>query len=166
MGELFTIKSLAFDGQLKRSWQCELLEREGSRLNFLGVFDFDITHEHLGRIARGTYSYEYYWLERCYNVFRFHEPDGAFRNYYCNINLPPQLGPSVLEYVDLDIDIIVDGEGRITILDEVEFETNSRIYSYDGSLRSRVSGAVEELLGLINERRFPFDYLKLAQQNG
>ncbi len=165
MGEIFTINSRGFDGRIKRSWQCELLKRSGPQLEFLGSFDRDVSHAHLGQISKGTYSFEFYWLDKCYNVFRFHEPDGTFRNFYCNINLPPALGHRVLEYIDLDIDIVVDAAGNISVLDEDEFEANSGAYNYGKELIVSAREAVDSLLGMIERRDFPFDILKLPQQN-
>ena len=165
MGETYTIYSLWTDGRIKRSWQCELLKRNGPQLEFLGVFDLDVSHAHLGQISKGTFSFEFYWLDKCYNVFRFHEPDGTFRNFYCNINMPPVLGDGVLEYIDLDIDIVVDPAGNVSILDEDEFEENSRAYNYEKELIVSARDAVDSLLGMIERRDFPFDLLKLPQQN-
>jgi len=165
LGETYTINSLGIDGRIKRTWQGELLKCEGLRLEFLGLFDRDVGHAHLGQISKGTYSFEFYWLDKCYNVFRFHEPDGTFRNFYCNINLPPLLGNRVLEYIDLDIDIVVGPAGNISILDEDEFEANSRAHNYDKELIIRARDAMNSLLGMIERRDFPFDLLKLPQQN-
>ena len=64
---------------------------------FLGVFDLEVEHPDLGIIRRGTVSYEYYWLDQWYNVFRFENPDGPLRNYYCNVNMPPVFANNVLD---------------------------------------------------------------------
>jgi len=71
-----TINSRKFDGKIHRSWQAESIAQKDSLLIFVGEFDKEVKHSHLGVIRRGTISYEYYWLDRWYNVFRFHEPDG------------------------------------------------------------------------------------------
>src|SRR5215210_5537237 len=87
--DLWTINSRKYDQSIRRSWQCRLLQQSGRLFVFEGVFDLDVQHDDLGIIRRGSVSYEYYWLDRWYNVFRFHEPEGQLRNYYCNINTPP-----------------------------------------------------------------------------
>ena len=84
-----TINSRKYDQTIRRSWRAELIETTGSMLVFIGKFEFDVEHTDLGFIPRGTVSYEYYWLDRWYNIFRFLLPDGRLRNYYCNINMPP-----------------------------------------------------------------------------
>ena len=74
ISKAITINSRKYDGRLHRSWQATLTEQSTSLLKFVGEFDQEIKHQHIGVIRRGTVSYEYYWLERWYNVFRFHEP--------------------------------------------------------------------------------------------
>jgi len=123
----------------------------------IGEFETGVAHPDLGVIDRGTISYEYYWLDRWYNVFRFHEPHGEFRNYYCNINLPPTFENGILDYVDLDIDLLVDRQGRVKILDVDEFERNARLFSIPDTVCRSAKLAVDELITLIEKRNFPFD---------
>ena len=125
---------------------------------FVGEFENDVSHSHLGLIRRGTISYEYYWLDRWYNVFRFHEPDGNFRNYYCNINMPPTYQNNVLDYVDLDIDVLVRDDLSLKMLDEDEYRRNSEVFNYPDELKASVERSLEELLNLIRNREFPFNY--------
>jgi len=125
---------------------------------FVGEFENDVSHSHLGLIRRGTISYEYYWLDRWYNVFRFQEPDGNFRNYYCNINMPPTYQNNVLDYVDLDIDVLVRDDLSLKMLDEDEYRRNSEVFTYPDELKASVERSLEELLNLIRNREFPFNY--------
>ena len=151
-----TINARKYDRRIQRSWQADLLVRKDSLLVFLGVFDREVIHQDLGVIRRGTISYEYYWLERWYNVFRFHEPEGELRNFYCNINMPPVFEDSVLDYVDLDIDLLVRKDFTYTILDETDYLENSRRYGYPENFKERVDSSVKELRQMIKSREFPF----------
>ncbi|MFN2498858.1 MAG: DUF402 domain-containing protein [Pyrinomonadaceae bacterium] len=121
-----------------------------------GQFDSEIEHDLIGTIASGTHSLEYYWLDRWYNVFRFSQPDGELRNYYCNINVPPTFDGKLLSYVDLDLDILVAPDFSYQILDAEEFERNAELYRYDDKVRANAKIAVEELVGMIEKRAFPF----------
>lgn len=152
-----TINARKFDGSLHRSWKADLLDSEGPLLTFLGRFEFDVSHPELGFIRRGTYSYEYYWLDRWYNVFRFHEPEGTFRNFYCNINKPPVFDGATLDYVDLDIDLLVVPGRTTRVLDREEFELNAEKYSYPGDVKNNAALALRELSSLIDRKHFPFD---------
>lgn len=130
---------------------------------FVGEFDTEIDHPQLGNIKRGTISYEYYWTDRWYNVFRFHEPDGELRNFYCNINMPPRFDNGTLAYVDLDIDLLVWKDFSIELLDMDEFEENAGKFGYPDELRAKAYEALADLKTLIEKREFPFDQ-KQAEQ--
>lgn len=156
--QLVTIQSLKYDRSCHRKWTAKFIASSGSLLEFVGEFENEVSHPHLGIIRPGTISYEYYWLDRWYNVFRFHEPVGTLRNYYCNVNMPPVYMNNVLEYVDLDIDIVVWRDHSYEVLDLDEFEENAVKFGYGGSLKIRAYDVVEELKRLIETREFPFDH--------
>jgi len=153
-----TVNSRKFDGEIHRSWLAQFIGEKDSLLKFVGEFEKEITHPHLGVIRRKTVSYEFYWLDRWYNVFRFHEPDGNLRNFYCNLNTPPSFDDQVLDYVDLDVDVIVWRDFTYEILDLDEFEVNAEKYSYSNDLRMKVETALIELISMIENKTFPFDY--------
>lgn len=158
MTQTITVRSRDFTGTAGKTWEAELLSQDDDLLVLRGIFDRRIVHSDLGVIDAGTISYEYYWLDRWYNVFRFHHPDGRFRNYYCNINMPPRLSNGALDYVDLDLDILVDADGSYRILDEIEFALNTVKHGYPAELIHEVANAVKELESLIEHREFPFDF--------
>lgn len=120
-------------------------------------FDREIQHELLGTIVSGTISIEYYWLNRWYNIFRFAEPSGKLRSYYCNINVPPTFDGQVLSYVDLDVDILVESNFSYRVVDREDFEHNAVRFGYPNSVRLNAEKALNELIGLIESRAFPFN---------
>ena len=156
--KIVTINSHKFDGEIYRSWKCELISASNKQLLFVGIFEKEVSHEHLGFIRRGTISYEFYWFDRWYNIFRFHEPDGSLRNFYCNVNLPPTFENGVLDYIDLDIDVLVWKDFSYQILDIDEFEQSAKNFSYTDELRENVQNALAELISKIENKLFPFDY--------
>ncbi len=153
--DLVTINSRKYDRSISRSWQCSLLEQNQNLLIFVGIFDEDVSHPHLGTIKRGTISYELYRLDCWYNIFCFYEPDGTFRNYYCNINMPPVVEKGVLDFVDLDIDVIVWPDYRFEIIDESEYEQNSLRFLYPEYVRAKASEALADLISIIKNRQLP-----------
>lgn len=155
-GEVLVI-SRSYDLSVRRSWKALLTAWVPPLIELVGEFDRDVEHPELGLISQGTVSHEYYWLDRWYNVFRFHEPDGRFRNYYCNVNMPPKLEDGVLDYVDLEIDIVVWPGGRRDVLDRADFETSAKRFDFTDDLKTRVERALNEMLDMIGRREFPFD---------
>lgn len=151
-----TINSRKFNGQIHRSWKADFIEKQDSLLIFVGEFEEEVRHSKLGVIRRGTISYEYYWLDRWYNIFKFHEPEGRLRNFYCNLNMPPEFQNNVLDYIDLELDVLVSKDFDVEILDREEFEDNSNLFGYSEDLIAKTYETLQELLKIIENRAFPF----------
>lgn len=153
-----TVRACKYDGAEHRRWEAKVLRREDSLLVLDAQFETEVRHPLLGIIERGTASIEYYWLDRWYNVFRFLEPDGRLRNYYCNVNVPPVYDGSVLSFVDLDMDILVAPDLSYKILDEDEFAANAVRYDYPAEVSRSAHRALDELRAMIEARVFPFNH--------
>lgn len=154
---MIIVRACKYDGVEHRTWPARVLRQEGPLLVLDATFDEEITHELLGTIAVGTTSVEYYWLDRWYNIFRFAQPSGALRSYYCNVNVPPTFDGQVLRYIDLDIDILVEPDFSYRIVDLEDFERNALRYGYSEALQQRARQALKELVALIESRAFPFN---------
>ena len=137
-GEVFTVNSRKYDFSLRRSWNARLKERTDEYVLLDGVFEFEVEHTDLGAIAKGTRSIETFFFDRWYNYFVFYEPAGVLRNHYINISMPPRVSDDAVDYIDLDIDIIVWPDGRTEVLDEAEFDENSIIYGYPSDVVEKV----------------------------
>ena len=146
-----------YDGREHRRWHARVAKHEGSLLILDAVFEEEIEHELLGTIALGTVSTEYYWLDRWYNVFRFSDQSCRLKNFYCNVNQPPSFDGSVLSYIDLDMDVFVAPDLTYKVLDVEDFEENARRYAYPEEVQANARRAVEELIGLIETKAFPFN---------
>jgi uncharacterized protein len=155
--EPITVITRKYDGTEHRRWAATLLRQEGSLLTLDAKFAEEVRHDLLGTIELGTLSLEYYWLDRWYNVFRFSEPSGKLRNYYCNVNVPPTFDGSMLSYIDLDIDILVEADLSYRVLDLEEFEENAVRYRYPDEVKQNAQRALSELITLIDGRQFPFN---------
>ena len=152
------VRACKYDGSEHRRWTAQLVKQEGALIVLDAKFPEEIIHDSLGTIAAGTHSLEYYWLDRWYNIFRFAQPNGELRNYYCNVNVPPTFDGETLSYVDLDLDILVAPDLSYRILDIVDFERNTEEYCYPSALQANARQAVDELVRLIETRQFPFNH--------
>jgi protein associated with RNAse G/E len=155
-GKSILVRTYKYDGSEHRSWPAQVLRQEGSLIVLDAKFPDEVVHDLLGTIAGGTHSLEYYWLDRWYNVFRFAQPNGELRNYYCNVNVPPTFDGESLSYVDLDLDILVEPDFSYQILDVEDFETNTQRYGYSAEVQTNARRAVDELVRIIQTRQFPF----------
>jgi protein associated with RNAse G/E len=151
-----SVRVFKYDGVEHRRWAATLLRQEDSLLVLDAKFEEEVRHDLLGTIELGTLSLEYYWLDRWYNVFRFSDPSGKLRNYYCNVNVPPKFDGTILSYVDLDIDILVAADLSYRVLDLEEFEENAVRFGYSDEIRQNAQSALSELETLIERHRFPF----------
>ena len=68
-----------------------------------------------------------------------------------------------MDFIDLDIDVLVWKDLTFEILDLDEYRENSVKFGYSAELKSKVENALSELLHLIEMREFPFD--KIDQSN-
>jgi uncharacterized protein len=139
-----------------RTWPAEIVQQQGPLIVLDARFSDEIQHELLGTISCGTISQEYYWLDRWFNIFRFAQPSGELRNYYCNVNVPPLFEGHALTYIDLDIDILVQPDFSYRIVDLDEFEHNANLYHYPELIRQNAAQAMETLVQMIEMRTFPF----------
>lgn len=155
--ETITVCTYKYDGTEHRRWHGRLAGRQKSLLTLYATFDKEVRHSLLGIIKSGTISIEFYWLDRWYNIFRFHQPTGELLNYYCNINVPPVFHQNVLSYIDLDIDVLVAPDFSYSILDEDEFAANASHFKYSLEVQRRSYQALEQLVTLIESRQFPFN---------
>jgi protein associated with RNAse G/E len=146
-----------YDGTEHKRWAARVVKQTDSLVMLDGVFDDEIEHDLIGTIASGTISTEYYWLNRWYNVFRFCDQGGTLKNFYCNVHMPPTFDGQVLNYVDLDIDVLVKPDFSYQVLDLEDFEDNARLYDYPLEVRENAHAALAELIRLIDSRSFPFD---------
>jgi len=153
---MITVRAHKYDGSEHRRWKARVLRQEGPLLVLDATFDQEIKHDLLGTIASGTSSIEYYWLDRWYNVFRFADPSGTLRSYYCNVNVPPEFDGQVLSYIDLDIDILVEPDLTYRVVDLEDFEQNAKLFGYSEDVKTKARQALRRLIELIESRAFPF----------
>ncbi len=156
----YTVNALKYDGTIHRSWQAQVIGQTSDLIELVGTFDKEVVHTRIGVIKRATVSYEFFWLDRWYNIFRFHEPDGSLRNFYCNIGFPPRIDSDSVSYVDLDIDILVWKDYSFEILDMEEFESNSLLFNYPKNVIEKCLHTIQELKSMIINRQMPFDYVE------
>lgn len=143
------IRALKYDRSLHREWTAVLLSLDGDSVTLQGVFREAVSHPFLGEIQAGTVSIEHYWAGEWYNVFCFYNPDGTFRNYYCNITMPPEISPELIQFIDLDLDVVAAPNSQPLVFDEDEFRLNSVRFRYPEEVIGQAYEALEALRHLM-----------------
>lgn len=152
---IVTINARKYDGHIRRSWKGGLIHESQDLLILVGKFHEEVKHNDLGNIRAGTVSFEHFWFDRWYNVFRFHEPDGKLKAYYANIAMPPTFENGIIDYVDLDIDVVVWPDRRVEILDRDDFENNKVKYGYSKDVIQQAEKGLTKVLAIIESNGLP-----------
>jgi protein associated with RNAse G/E len=122
-----------------------------------------------GKLHRGTHhSMGVLYPDRDYNLILFWTADWTFDAYYVNIALPTRWDGEVVDYIDLDLDVlwlteqtprVQNGlkQAGVYILDRDEYEERKIAYNYPPELMERAEAALHEVIAQIEARAFPFD---------
>lgn len=70
--------------------------------------------------------------------------------------MPPSFDGEILSYTDLDIDVLVKPDFTYQVLDLEDFERHAALYQYPEEVKANTRRALNELIGLIESRAFPF----------
>lgn len=155
VGAEITVNSRKYDGRVRRTWKGGLVSRSDELIVLVGRFDQDVEHSDLGFISSGTVSFEYFWPGRWHNIFRFHEPDGTLKAWYCNVAMPPTFDGVILDFIDLDIDVVVWPDMRYEVLDRDDFERNAEKYRYPDEIKASAEHALVGLIEMIENGDLP-----------
>lgn len=110
-----------------------------------------------------TTTIEYFPTGRWYNIVSFFDPDsGALRQHFCNAIAPAVWDGHALSYVDLDLDLVVNANGDVSVEDLDDFRCHARAWRYPAAVRHGALAALRELRALALCRRPPFTAAPLA----
>ncbi|HET8630713.1 MAG TPA: DUF402 domain-containing protein [Thermomicrobiales bacterium] len=109
------------------------------------------------RLATTTLEYFPRAPGHWYNVVSFFDTgSGALERHFCNILAPWRWDGATLEYVDLDLDLVVAPDGALTIEDCADFRRHARAWRYPAALRRGALAALRELRRLAASGHPPF----------
>lgn len=101
----------------------------------------------------GDHFREYFYTDRCFNIFAIAAANGQRKGWYCNVALPAQISEERVEQVDLLLDVWVKPNGEVLLLDEDEFAAEMTLTA---SQRHEAQQGLAALLALIRARHEPF----------
>jgi protein associated with RNAse G/E len=149
-----------YDGSYHRRWPARFVMQKGPL--YLLAFDEgeligrgpdpdDDPHAYPARFGGDVYLFE----DRWYNVSRM--PRDGRTWYYVNIATPVEFDGEFFSTIDLDLDISWYTDADPEVLDEDEFLAHGEAMRYPADVVAHARAAVDEVLGLIRRRAFPFD---------
>jgi protein associated with RNAse G/E len=123
-GSPIHVRKLRPDGSQAFAWEGVVLRCDDSGIVLRAAFNVDLVDLGFTTFRRGDEFVEFYFWDRCYNVFQISAPDGALKGWYANVGLPAQLRSDAAElaYVDLALDVWVHPNGEYLVLDQEEFD--------------------------------------------
>ena len=71
--------------------------------------------------------------------------------------MPPIFQDDVVDYIDLDIDVVVWPDLSYQVLDREEFVINADRFNYPDDVRDRVSESLAAILDMVSAGRSVFD---------
>lgn len=103
------------DGRVLR-YRCVALQMSPERavLLYRTVRPADVGGVH---VPAGSVSYGVYWADRPYNVYHFVGAAGTTLAYYCNAATDTRIAADVVDWVDLEADVVITPDGRARVLD-------------------------------------------------
>ena len=116
MSRIVTINSRDLNGEIRKSWNAELIEQHEGLITLMGVFESEIHHPFSGLsdAARSRMNITGSIVGTTY--FAFTSRTG-FSKLLLQHQYASKIHGEVLDYVDLDIDILVGNDGQYSILD-------------------------------------------------
>lgn len=111
----------------------------------------------VGSVWRGTPTLRLVHEKHWSSVWWFFEPDGTFRNWYVNLEIPLGRDAWGVDRVDgvLDVEVFPGGSWRWKDEDEVEAALAAGRFTAAQMARLRAEG--ERMIALAEAGRFPFD---------
>lgn len=155
-----TVRKLKFDGAMKVEWDGDLVEAIGDE--WVVVFHDSQRHEIRDSLVRPSeprfYFLHYFNLVLPIAVqFSFDERGEWNPEAKCDAALPAVLSGRTIEFVDLDLDLIVARDLTHRVRDEETFAKHTGSMGYPPEVIAAARDGIRIATQLVAERGVPFD---------
>jgi protein associated with RNAse G/E len=153
-GSRVHVRKLKPGGALDYAWDGVVLRCDTTAIVLRAEFNVDLVEREFATFRRGDIFVEFYYFDRCYNVFQISAPDGRLKGWYANVGLPAELkdGAGELQYVDLALDVWAQPTGEFVVLDQDEFDV---LLDEHADLAEAAERGRQTLLELVSSGRLP-----------
>jgi len=153
-GSPIHVRKLRPDGSQAYAWDGVVLRCDETGIVLRAQFNIDFRDLGYTTFRRGDEFIEFYYWDRCYNVFQISSPDRTLKGWYANVGLPAELSPesNELSYVDLELDVWVPPNGAFLVLDQAEFDA---LLTEHPELVEAAERGRATLLALVESGRLP-----------
>ena len=155
IGSTIAITSLKHDLKLHRRWKENIVLFADDHV-IIGGNDQTIVEEANRGVWRTTEPAIFYFDRRFwFNIILLKSENNFY--YYCNLSSPFTYKDKTLNYIDYDIDVIVQSDFSYQIIDQDEFEENRVKYNYPKHISRSIMKGTAELEDWIRGRKDPFN---------
>jgi hypothetical protein len=142
-----------FDGSGKGPWHGDLVEETAD--GWLVVFYERPAHHVRGEPV--VYALQYFSPERPLVVLVNFDGVGRILEYQCDASFPATISSGRIDYVDLDLDMMIDGEGVVIDRDFDQFEERRVTMHYSDEAVTLAHEGLALAHDLLERRATPFD---------
>jgi protein associated with RNAse G/E len=124
-GSPIHVRKLRPDGSQAYAWDGIVLRCDAEGIVLRAQFNVDLVELGFTTFRRGDEFVEFYYWDRCFNVFQISSADGILKGWYANVGLPAEVNAAAgeLRYVDLELDVWTHPDGEFIVLDQDELDT-------------------------------------------
>ena len=142
-----------FDGSIKGPWRGDLVAETDD--GWLVVFHERPPHQVAGRPV--AYALQYFSLERPLVVLVNFDERGDTLEYQCDAALPATIHGRRIDYIDLDLDLMIAADGSAYERDQDDFERNRAAMSYTPEAIAAAHEGIALARGLLERGEPPLD---------
>lgn len=146
-------RKLKFDGSTKPSWHGDLVDAVEDR--WLVVFFEAPAYGIRGEAV--AYALQFYGMRQPLSILVCFDGAGNVMEWQCDAGLPARISGRVIEFTDLDLDVMVNPDGTYYVRDVEDFEARSAAIGYTEEARQAAWKGVALALLLVKRKRYPFD---------
>ena len=148
------IESLKHDGSLNRRWEENTILFVDS-YQIIGMNHRTLMTDYLGRQSYTIQPALFYFdRQSWFNIVYIFAGSAGF--YYCNISSPCSYENGIMQYIDYDIDIVVQQDLSYRVIDVDEYVLNCKTYHYSKEIQHQIIDAVHQLEEMIVQENIPF----------
>ncbi len=157
---MVTVRKLKFDGSIKSEWDGDLLESPAS--DWLVALHDAERHQKREppshRLQQPRYAIHYLNVARPLTIlFTFDESGAWSSEAKCDAAFPAVQRGTLVDFVDLDLDVIVHPDLTYYVRDQEVFAERSETMGYSPEARRAAHMGIGIALRLVRRRLFPFD---------
>ena len=151
------VSKLKYDGSLKSAWQGDLLPAPAGWLAVLHHPRRHLKSQGAKRLRADRPFVHCLHTAQPLTVLLQYGAGGAFEGAKCDAALPAVLRGGEIEFVDLDLDLVVGPDFAPVLRDEADFARNRAAMGYPAEVTAQARRGIESARRLVAKRLFPFD---------